>query len=126
MNIYRVDETFKTPMIEGDIQNGSLKLKGKSLTEDARTFFSPFRDWLEGYFHSAAPELNIWIELEYYNTATSKFLVSVLLRLEKIMAKKPVKVFWRYDPDDIEMKETGLDFKNLIGEMIIMEAIEEE
>jgi len=123
MNNYKVGETFKTPTIEGSISDGILSMKGRSLPEDAKTFYMPFREWLSRFYESPAKEIKVTIQLEYYNTATSKLLINLLLRLEQLKEIKPVSVDWIYDEDDLEMEETGQDFKNLIGDMITMKAI---
>ena len=123
MDNYKVGETFKTPTIDGSISNGTLIMKGRSLPEDAKAFYLPFREWLNRFYESTAEEIKVTIQLEYYNTATSKLLINLLLKLEKLQEKKPVTVEWIYDEDDLEMEETGNDFKNLIGDMITMKAI---
>ena len=124
MNTYKVDETFKTPAIIGNVEEGTLLMKGRSLPENAKSFYMPFREWLLHYYSSPAKKLVVIIQLEYYNTATSKLLVNLLLKLEKLKDKKEVVVEWRYDEDDLEMEETGLDFKNLIGDMILMKPVD--
>lgn len=117
--------TFKTPLIEGDIEKGTFKLIGKSLPEDARAFFQPIRKWLADFYQSPAENLEVTIQLEYYNTASSKFLVNMLLQLEKLKEQKKITINWLYDEDDIEMQETGEDFQNLIGEMVVLKAIQD-
>ena len=113
-----IEETFKTPEISGDSELGKLRLAGRSLPEDAKAFYQPFKEWLQDLYVTPAEIIEVVIELEYYNTASSKLIVNMLLSLEKIQSKKKVSVVWIHDEDDIEMEETGQDFKNLIGDMI--------
>ncbi len=117
-----IEESFKTPEIKGDAQLGQLSLKGRSLPEDAKTFYQPFKKWLQELYSSPSDSIDVVIELEYYNTASSKLIVNMLLSLEKLQSSKKVSVLWLYDEDDIEMEETGQDFKNLIGEMIVIKS----
>jgi len=121
-NTINIASTFKTPLIDGDINKGILKIAGKSLPEDAKAFFQPVRLWLANFYQTTASSIEVTIQLEYYNTASSKFLVNLLLQLEKLQAQKSVVVNWIYDEDDIEMQETGEDFQNLIGDMIVLKA----
>jgi len=125
-NEYKVEETFKTPSINGDISKGFFHIKGKSLPEDAKTFYLPFRTWLQAFYDSASPNIHAVIELEYYNTATSKVIINLLFKLNELKATKNVQIEWRYEEDDIEMEETGLDFQNLLGDVLIMKPIKEE
>ncbi|MFT4600086.1 MAG: hypothetical protein ACI857_000256 [Arenicella sp.] len=124
MNSCKVDSTFKTPIIEGNIQAGSLIMRGRSLPEDAKLFYQPFKKWLEGFRTSGAPHFTISFELDYYYTATSKLLINILMKLKKVRTIKKATVEWRYDTDDLEMEETRLDFKNLVEELIVMSPIE--
>lgn len=122
-NEYKVEETFKTPFIHGNIEEGFFHIKGKSLPEDAKSFYLPFRTWLQDFYNSNAKNIKAIIELEYYNTATSKVIINLLLKLNELKESKNVLIEWRYEEDDIEMEETGLDFQNLIGDILIMKPI---
>ena len=114
-------ETHRTPLIKGSIQDGKIKIIGRSLPEDAKEFFLPFRDWLLELFVSDTKEINVYLQIEYFNTATSKIIIDMLLSLEKLKVNKKVTVTWAYDEDDIEMAETGQDFVSLLGDMVILE-----
>lgn len=122
MSAYFVEETFKTPKISGDSETGKLVLAGRSLPEDAKTFYQPFKVWLQELFKSPSDTIDVTIELEYYNTASSKLIVDMLLDLEKLQSTKKVSIFWLHDEDDVEMQETGQDFKNLIGDIITIKS----
>lgn len=114
-------ETHRTPMIKGSFDTGKVQIIGRSLPEDAKDFYLPFRDWLLELFTSDVPGINVDLELEYFNTATSKIIVDILLKLDKLKASKKIVVTWTYDEDDIEMEETGRDFEALLGEMITLQ-----
>ena len=124
-NNYFVEETFKTPRIKGDISAGVVEIVGKSLPEDAKSFYRPFREWFQKFYTSDIENIRAIIQLEYYNTATSKVLINILLKLNELKEHKNVTIEWRYDEDDLEMEETGMDFKNLIGDIFIMNAVSE-
>ncbi len=123
-NIYAVKATPKSPKIQGDIEKGTLHIEGKSLPEDARAFYSPFKEWLEAFYKSDATEIFVSFEFEYYNTVSSKLIWTMLQELKNISANKKVSVEWRYEKDDIEMEETGQDFKRLVGDMITLKPLE--
>lgn len=113
-------ETHRTPMIKGSIQDGEISIIGRSLPEDAKDFYLPFRDWLLELFVSDTKTINVYLEIEYFNTATSKIIIDMLLSLEKLRVNKVVSVTWAYDEDDLEMEETGRDFIALLGDMVTL------
>ena len=122
MNDFFVEETHRTPRIEGSVQKGTLSISGKSLPEDAKDFYLPFKEWLIKFFESPSPKLSVIIELEYFNTATSKVLVDMMINFEKLRDQKEIEVVWIYDEDDLEMQEVGGDFKLLLGDLITLRA----
>ncbi|MBD3638009.1 MAG: DUF1987 domain-containing protein [Crocinitomicaceae bacterium] len=113
-------ETHRTPKINGSIKDGKIEIVGRSLPEDAKEFYLPFRDWLLELFVSDTKEITVYLELEYFNTATSKIIIDMLLNLEKLKVNKKVSVTWAYDEDDLEMEETGHDFVSLLGDMVTL------
>ena len=82
----------------------------------------PFRDWLLELFVSDTKDINVYLELEYFNTATSKIIIDMLLSLEKLRVNKTVSVTWAFDEDDLEMEETGHDFVSLLGDMVTLKS----
>ena len=116
-------ETHRTPSIRGSIEDGKIEIVGRSLPEDARDFYLPFRDWLLELFVSDTKSITVYIELEYFNTATSKIIIDMLLNLEKLKVNKTVSITWAYDEDDLEMEDTGRDFVRLLGDMVTLKPI---
>lgn len=121
MNDIFIEETGRTPRIEGDSAKGTLKLSGKSLPEDARSFYSDFRSWLLEFYHSEAKEIKIILDVEYFNTSTSNLLLEMMKQFKKMNETKKVTVLWYYEEDDIEMEEIGQDYKDLIGDIITLQ-----
>lgn len=122
MKDFFVKETHRTPLIKGLANDGKIEIVGKSLPEDAKDFYLPFRDWLLDLYNSAVPSIDVQLELEYFNTATSKIIVDMLLSLEKLKDQKEITITWTYDEDDIEMEETGQDFEALLGDLITLKS----
>lgn len=119
-DFYR-EETHRTPEIKGAFNEGKVSIIGRSLPEDAKDFFLPFRDWLQELYLSEISTIKFMLELEYFNTATSKIIIDMLINLEKLKDQKEVSVVWAYDADDVEMLETGEDFAALLGDMVILQ-----
>ncbi len=68
-------------------------------------------------FTSIAPEKVIAkINLEYFNTSSSKYILEILKRLRIIRKDgKDILVEWYYEEDDEEMMETGEDYEDVSG-----------
>jgi hypothetical protein len=120
MSKFLIEQSNRTPNIEGDSEEGTLFIKGKSLPEDARSFYLPFAEWLEELYETKSDTIKVSIELEYYNTSTSKMLMNLLMKLESLKATKKIEVDWRFDEDDLDMEETGHDFQKIIGDVLTM------
>jgi hypothetical protein len=112
------EETVRTPRIEGFFQSGKLRIEGRSLPEDAKNFYRPFREWLNTLLQSEVNSVTAEFALEYFNTSTSKILVDIMLTLDSQRDTKQIAVIWEYEEDDHEMAEVGKDFQTMMGEVV--------
>lgn len=117
--------TPKTPYVRLDGENGLVEIKGRSIPENSVEFYKPLIDWLEKYGGEPSNETNVNIQLEYFNTSSSKCILDIFKRLELIHKKgNPVEINWYYEEDDEDMFEAGEDYQSIIGipfKMIEME-----
>lgn len=113
-----IEETEKTPIINGDISKGTFSIKGKSLPENAREFYNPILDWLKDFYKSSSPTIQVDIDLEYFNTASSGVIFKILREIQKMASSRKVNIYWHYEEDDIEIEEVGLEFQSALGEII--------
>lgn len=104
--------TFETPDVLLDAQEGKLEFSGRSLPEDTATFYKPVLNWVDSYLENPNPKTEILIKLEYFNTATSKVLLSLLNRFEKT---SEVYVRWYHFQEDEDMLESGKEFEELVN-----------
>jgi len=112
MNTIDIKGTEDTPSIILDKANGKFELSGRSLPEDAATFYAPILQWLTEYSSAPNPSTEFVVKLEYFNTASSKLLLDVLMKVEVI---KGAKVSWYFDKDDEDMEEAGQEFSELVS-----------
>ncbi len=96
--------------------NGSLLLSGRSLPEDAASFFNPLLDWLNAYEKSNLSTPVVFeMKLEYFNTASSKMLLDVFNKLESLTQNGgSAKVNWYYPDGDDDMIEAGEEYSELV------------
>lgn len=113
----------KTPHISFDAEKGSLEIKGRSIPENALEFYRPLIEWVEKYASQSKPETNVHIQLEYFNTSSSKCLLDLFKKLETIGNK--VIINWYYEQDDEDMLEAGEDYEAIINIPFKMIEVEE-
>jgi len=115
MDTLILEGTARTPTIVFDAEQGLLEIKGRSLLENSIDFFIPLVEWIDGYVKTAKPETIVNIKLEYFNTGTSKCLLDVFKKLEKVNeTNKGVTINWFYEHDDDDMLESGEEYAFII------------
>lgn len=107
--------TAKTPEVFFDAQKGFLKIKGRSIPENSIEFYKPLIDWLDEYANQPQTNTSINIQLEYFNTSSSKCILDIFKKLERIHTDgTSVSISWYYEADDEAMLEAGEDYESLI------------
>jgi len=91
--------------------NGLLKLNGRALPENAYNFFNPLITWVTEF---AIEELNVEINLEYFNTAVSKQLYDFLKAVESNNNFGKINLKWFYEDGDDEILESGEIYEELL------------
>jgi len=110
-----IEGTLKTPTVRFDAEEGVIEIKGRSIPENSVEFYKPLVDWLEEYKKNPKPKTTVNIQLEYFNTSSSKCILDVFKKLEAIhKAKNEVEINWYYEEDDEDMLEAGEDYESII------------
>lgn len=117
--------TPKTPTVSFDSANGVLEIKGRSIPENSIEFYKPLVDWLDVYAKEPSSNTVVNIQLEYFNTSSSKCILDVFKKLEAVhKGENKVQVNWHYEEDDEDMLEAGEDYQSILKidfEMIELE-----
>lgn len=115
MEILTIEGTAKTPTVNLNPSDGIIEIKGRSIPENSIEFYKPVVDWLEEYGNSPKEKTNVNIQLEYFNTSSSKCILDVLKKLESIAkAGNDITINWYYEEDDEDMLEAGEDYQSII------------
>ena len=126
METISIEGTPKTPTINFDSAQGVLEIKGRSIPENSIEFYKPLVDWLEKYAIKPQGKTNVNIQLEYFNTSSSKCILDVFKKLEAIhKGGSEVVINWHYEVDDEDMLEAGEDYQAIINVPFKMIEIEE-
>lgn len=112
-NLY-LERTIKTPKIHFDAIKGHLLLEGRSIPEDAYSFYNPIYEWLEEFDKACSTDILLEFKLEYFNTSSSKCILEILKLLE-MQKQKKVSIKWFYEEDDEDMFESGQDYNQLVS-----------
>jgi hypothetical protein len=106
-----LEKTTETPSIVLDPTHGVAEITGNCYPENAYDFFEPVRTWIEQYFLEGASNLAVQMNLNYINTASSKFLRELMTMLNNYYTNdKAIRVEWLYDEDDEDMEDLGKTF----------------
>lgn len=115
MESLSIEGTAKTPTIKFDADLGLIEIKGRSIPENSIEFYKPLVDWLDKYSKVAKPLTKVNVQLEYFNTSSSKCILDVFKKLEGIhKSNNEVIINWYYEEDDEDMLEAGEDYESII------------
>ncbi|MDA3954125.1 MAG: DUF1987 domain-containing protein [Bacteroidales bacterium] len=113
MKSLKIEATHSTPEINFDIENNILSISKVSKPENASEFYKPVFELINNYEKAKVEskierELVINLKFEYFNTATTKVLYDLIIKLKDIN-EQGVKVIinWYYYSDDEDLLEEG-------------------
>ncbi len=115
MEKFVCEGTPETPTVILNKEKGKFEMRGKSFPEEARSFYQPLIEWLKKYAEDPLEKTDFIINMEYYNTASSKMILEVLKVLKGLHNKEhKVEVHWCYPEDDEDMLEAGEDYEEIL------------
>lgn len=115
MDPLRIVGTDDTPSVNFAPGEGIFEIAGRSLPEDVVNFYEPVIQWLTEYFKSPNTTTEFIFNLNYFNTATSKILLDILVMLDKMNdSGHSVQVTWMYAQDDEDIQDAGEEFRDKI------------
>lgn len=115
MDVIKIKGTDDTPNVILDADNNIIEFSGRSLPEDVATFYAPILEWIDGYAKQPNEKTEVIIKLEYFNTASSKMILDILLKFEEIHNEgHDVVVSWYYMEDDEDMEEAADEYADIV------------
>ena len=111
-----IDKTDDTPAIDFNPGTKELKISGRSLPEDVTTFYEPVLNWLDELESSDGGHYQFIVILEYFNTASSKLILDILMRFEDIHTggSVTIEIIWNFDKRDTDMEEAAEEYSELV------------
>jgi len=127
MDNFFIERSKQTPEIKFSAESGVLEIMGRSIPENTFDFFNPVLMWLDEYSNNPASKTVVKVNLEYFNTSSSKYILEILKRVKNVMNDgHDVLVEWYYEEDDEEMMETGEDYEDVSGLPFTLISVEED
>jgi hypothetical protein len=115
METIKIQGTEDTPKVTLDKEKELMEISGRSLPEDVASFYEPILSWLDEYAQSPNKKTVFNFKLVYFNTASSKLLLDILMKLEEIHeAGHDVLIRWHYPEDDEDMEEAGEEYSDIV------------
>lgn len=115
MEIIKIKGTEDTPSVILDKGQNIFEISGRSLPEDVSMFYEPILSWIDEYAEAPNAETVFNFKLEYFNTASSKVILDILLKFEDINEKgNKVVVKWHYREDEEDMLEAGEEYADIV------------
>ena len=117
MNILYLKQSEDTPLIHFNPNTGEFTIKGNSLPENINLFYDPVLEWLDKYIENPASKTCIKIQMKMISSASSKMFFDILGKIDLLNenTKSVVKVSWLYSIYDDEIREIGLDYKDIMN-----------
>ena len=107
--------TEDTPNIVLDPKEKVFEISGRSLPEDVVSFYQPVLDWLDELEASPIADIDFIFKLDYFNTASSKLILDILLKLDDIFtAGNAINIKWHYMELDEDLEEAGEEYSELV------------
>ena len=114
MEELRISATKNTPEIILN-PDGKIKIKGRSIHENAAAFYAPVEEWVTAYIHNPANVTSIDMALDYFNSASAKIFISILQKVTHVTLKhKKYVINWIYEEGDEDILERGEYFASIL------------
>ena len=115
MESISIEGTTKTPTVKLNPETGVVEIKGRSIPENSIEFYRPIIEWLDEYAKNPHKKTTVNVQLEYFNTSSSKCILDIFKKLESLKkARNEVVINWYYEEDDEDMLESGEDYESII------------
>jgi hypothetical protein len=115
METIKIQGTEDTPKVILDKENEVMEISGRSLPEDVTAFYEPILNWLNEYAESPNKKTIFNFKLVYFNTASSKLLLDILMKLEEMHENgNDVLIRWHYPEEDEDMEEAGEEYSDIV------------
>jgi len=95
--------------------DGIIKIRGRSIHENATEFYDPVNAWITEYIKDPADVTCVDMILDYFNSASAKVFIQLLQKLTYVQLKHKKFIFnWYYEDGDEDILERGEYFSSIL------------
>ena len=115
MNKLFINGTIDSPEVLLDAAQNEFVFSGKSKILDVYDFYTPVLKWIDIYKSHPNNETVVDFKLEYFNVASSKAILDILIKFEEIQASSnKLKINWHFSEQDLDMKDAGEEYADIV------------
>lgn len=114
-----LDQTSSSPRVVLDPDRNRYEISGESRPPDVSGFYSGILTWFDDYSHhllrSEDNEPVVFnLDFNYFNSSSARYILDFCKKIADVRSKgKEILVKWHYEPDDIDMLETGREMSKM-------------
>lgn len=106
-----IPQTMHTPLVVASFDEGIISIKGKIIPENPDEFFHQLEILTNKCLtQKKEGKLNLNLQLDYFNTPSSKFLAHYF---KALLVEQP-SINWHYEKGDDSIKEAGEDYSTML------------
>jgi len=110
-----IEKTRNTPEVNFNPSDGIMEIEGRSIPENPNDFYHPLLDWITRYFKYPRNFTLLKIKLEYINSGSSRFMLTLLRTVKQCYNKgHDCRVDWYYEEEDESILDLGKHFYETI------------
>ena len=111
----QLENTEDTPAIQLQAEKGRISISGRSLPENAYSFYRPVIDWMKSYCSEFNQQTEVELNLDYFNSSSGRYLFELLTIIElESRDRRQFKIVWVAEKDDELMIEKGEELRELV------------
>jgi len=109
------NESHTLPIIVYEEMQGTIHLKGRSISSEVDQYFDDFLPYLQENLVKNPMPVAITMEIEYFNTKTAKIFIKFFDIIKKYVVDKGLgySVTWIVEEGDEDMREAAEDYEQL-------------
>ncbi|MFT4678684.1 MAG: hypothetical protein ACJAV7_001784 [Flavobacteriales bacterium] len=124
LNSLYIAQTEETPEVSFNLEDSEFSIVGRSLPENAFSFYKPIIEWIRNYSELAVNPGSMTIRLDYFNSSSGRYIMEMLVELENFKKESSkLSIIWISDADDELMIEKGEEFQSLIDLPFLLKSV---
>tara|TARA_B100000925_G_scaffold258361_1_gene213245 strand:- start:143 stop:520 length:378 start_codon:yes stop_codon:yes gene_type:complete len=123
MNNLNISPTKSSPFVSGNIQDGTLEIKGNCYPENSILFFEEIMKWMD-HLPKTLHKFSLICELNYIASSSVMHFYKLIQKTEEIINPEKVKIIWKYEEDDEDIQNLGEEFQKLSNGVVELISIE--